>query len=87
MSTALEVKKDWDISIGQAMAELLKDGSLPYTTLAMDDEDVVDIPTGETALNPVEDVLAAEEHPSFGDRSSSDVGIDQLAHEWFCCDL
>jgi hypothetical protein len=41
---------------------------------------MVRIPAAQTVLDPVEDVVTAEEHPGLSDRRSGNVGIDQLTH-------
>jgi hypothetical protein len=61
------------------MGDLLEDGCLAHPALAVDDQDVVNIFSGQAALNPAKDIFAPEKHAGLEDGSSGDVRIEQ----WF----
>lgn len=78
MSATLKVEEDWDVGGGNVEGYLFEDGGLADAALAVEDEDVIDELAGEGALDPVEDVLAAEEHGLLCDWGSGNVRIDHL---------
>ena len=80
MGTALQVDEDMDEMGGQVVGNLLEDRGLADPALAVYDQDMVDKPSTQVLLNPVEYILSTEEHARFYNRGSCDVWIEKIVH-------
>src|SRR3990172_12368826 len=78
--SSLQVEEDRDVAVGEPVGELLQDRGLADPPLPVDDQDVIGKLPRQTVLNPVKDVLPAEEHLGVGDRRAGDVGVQWVSY-------
>ncbi len=79
MGASLQVKEDGDVSFGEAVAQLFEHGCFPHPSLSVNDQDVVGVLARDAVLDPLENILATEEHALFGDWRACNVGIDNIS--------
>ncbi len=73
-------KKTGMYRLGRRLPNCLSTDVFPTRRLSVNDQDVVGVLSRDAVLDPLENVLATEEHALFGDGCACNVGIDDFVH-------